>query len=293
MMARSLSRGLAALLGLTILGCSSSALTHRTWDSLSEEELQTRLSSPTADLSSRLTTQQVSGLEARMPVLLEIGRLVGHVIGAVTEVTNTDYSDEEARLPEVDEPPAQETGWGTNLYLRVACPGADPAKPRGDFSAGSVRLDSARIRSSDLRELIEGGEFLLSFEACQLGSMRVDARFPGRYTADVARLAGGIGEAGEPAFAMALSADEVEQGTTASPLGMLMVGCGSEGACDEDLRVAAEFRTEAGSFVISFQALRSFWSGGSLKLTIQGSDSLAECEYTRASAGPRLTCDAE
>lgn len=286
----------AALVGAALLGCSSAPITHRTWDSLSEEELQTRLSSPTADLSLGLTAQQVSGLEARLPALVELSRFLGQVVSAVSSVAETDYSSEESRLPAVEEAPAesQERGWGTNLYLRIACPGADPDARATDFSAGEARLDSARLRSLDVTELLKGGEFLLSFERCQLGPMKVDADFPGRYTLDVDRLKSGVGASDAPALAIALSGDEVEQGSTAWPLGMIMVGCGGSGACDEDLRVAAEFRTGVGSFVVAFRALQSFWSGQGLSLSLAGRDTTAECEYTNVPGiGPRVTCETE
>lgn len=278
------------------LGCSSKAVTHRTWHSLSEDELQTRLSAPTADLSLSLNAERVSDLETRMPALVELGRFLGQVIGAVSDVTNTDYASAEAKLPDVEEAPAEsdERGWGTNLYLRLACPGVDPLHRVTDFSAGEVRLDSDRIRSLDLRKLMDGGEFLLSFRRCQLGSMNFEAELPGRYTVDAERLRMSSSDTEAPVFAIALSADDIEQRGTASPVGLLMVGCGGSQSCDEDLRVAAELKTAAGSFVVTFRALRSFWSGQALSLRIDGADSSSECEYTNApGVGPKVICESE
>lgn len=289
-------RRVLALAGV-LVGCSPAPVEHRIWDSLSEDELQTRLESPTADLTLGLTPGTMSDLESRLPALLEMSRFLGQLIDAVAEVAKTDYSSKEQQLPELKEAPPDngEKRWGTNLYLRLACPGKDPlGVPQRDFSAGDVRLDSGVLKSLDLRALLSGGEFLLSFNRCELGPMTFDAEIPGRYTLDVSRLKSGSADTELPPLALAISGDGIDYEGTGIPLGVLLVGCGGSGSCRDDLRVAAEFKTGAGSFVATFRALQSFWSGQTLSFRLDGRGTSSVCEYTNSSGtGSKLSCQSE
>jgi hypothetical protein len=292
---RRLGLGVLCLGGL-LMSCDPGPVNHLSWTPLSEDEVQARLASPTGPLFEAEHQQVVNHVRDRLPALLEATRFLAHIVNVVSEVSETDYSDVEAKLPEVEEGPSPtaDSTWGSSFYLRVACWGKDPVLgPVKDFTAGEVRLDSPELKSLELSSLIRGGEFLLSFRKCELGPLLMDAALRGRYMVDLTELETVGGTDARPNIGLALSTDTIDYQGHPGPLGLLAIGCGGEGGCGDDVRTVAELKTEAGSYLVSFRALRSYWTQpGELAVTLRGRNSASNCSYVSGPGytQPSLTC---
>jgi len=69
---------------------------------------------------------------------------------------------------------------GTNIFVKVACPGTDLNDPSYDFSNGYVRLDSPTLSE----ESITSGGVLVSFHDCVVGDVYLDGECAAYYSTD-------------------------------------------------------------------------------------------------------------
>lgn len=286
----------------TTFGCTTEA-THQQWESLSNEEVERGLSpSATAALLEDAPTLQAA--EARMPALVESARFMGRFLGAIAEVASADTAEAEEQLPPIVVPSDtdDEQAFGTSLSLGLPCPG-DQFAPVSDFSRGGARLNSPELTSLDVDALLAGGEFLLSFEACELGPITIDGRLPGRYVVDRELLAsvGAINPGDQPLAAVALDASQLDFQGADLPLGVVAFACGGSAPCRDDVRVAAELDAgDAGTFRLSFRVTETTWTGQeAITVELAAADGTARCTftyYTAAAAAygvtgaPTLTC---
>ncbi len=294
---------LVSALTLGAVGCATEA-THQQWDSLSSQEIEAGLTpSAPADLLDVAPTLQAT--QARLPALVETARFMGRFLSAMAEVAEADTSEAEEQLPPVVLPSEGDDvrTLGTSLFLSVACPG-DQFAPVNDFSHGSARLDSPELTSLDVEALIAGGEFLLTFDACELGPITVDGRLPGRYLVDLDLLAtaGAINAGDEPVAAVALDASQLDFQGSELPLGVVAFACGGSAPCRDDVRVSAELDAgDAGSFRVNFRVTSSTWTRQeaiTVELgAVDGSSSCTFVYYTAEAAAafgvaraPSLSC---
>lgn len=285
---------------LLSLSCKNK-LTYDQWDTLTVEEVSTALNQPSGKLEDSEVMQNVQEQVAlRIPALVETARFVGHLATTVSQVnqSGTDTSS----IPESTEPENADedddvNSWSTSLYLKVACPGPQ-TEPPFDFSNGEVRLLSPELRGIDLQALINGGDFLLKFDECQLGELKVEAQLPGRYLLDPSllgypQLSNASDDPDAPDFALAFDASENSKDV---PLGVLGFACGSSTtSCSSDVRVAAEFDAgDAGTYVVQMRLTTGYWQNQKdLKVTIRGGDAESSCTVGTSSSQSAPTLDCE
>lgn len=294
---------LTLLLGCAVaaLSCSAPETGHEQWDSLTEREVVQRLGSPTGELPAASTPQNQRTLQQPLPGLFEAAHYLAQVLADLDELAADDQSDAAAELPESTTPhrDGSDKTWSTNLYLRLACPGND-VDPPFDFAQGQLRLNSPEFDGLDFAALIDQGEFLLSFDECDLGPITLDARLPGRYLPTDSPVIGTLFSDPDfvPRHLIALDASDAADGT----LGVLAVACGREDSpCREDVRLAAEVRLpNAGSYVVAFRGTRAVWydwwqhgytSTTTIDIDLIASDGTASCSAAYDTQGARLDCD--
>ncbi|HSC89834.1 MAG TPA: hypothetical protein VLC09_21305 [Polyangiaceae bacterium] len=273
-------------------GCQPE-VSHLSWNSLDQEEIDRALDEPTGTLPLREEPEILREVEARLPALLDASRFLSTVMQVAIDVGSSDANARMDELPEVTEgPKSADQTWGTSLYLRIACPG-DFESPVTDFSRGEVRLDSPSLTTLDLRELRSGGEFLLSFGECRFGKTQLDAQIPGRYLLNAERLGYFASPDPDDTPVAAVGLDlgvALRELEGVDPLGIVAVACGGKGACQEDYRFAAEFHSSAtGSYVVRGRLLRDYWSKPTdVGLEISGATFASACTYSPSGA---LACD--
>ena len=67
---------------------------------------------------------------------------------------------------------------GTQVYVRVACPGTTGVVPGPDFAAGQVRVESPALDLEDLQDLLVTGDLRASLETCQVRANTLDGTIP-------------------------------------------------------------------------------------------------------------------
>lgn len=283
------------LLGVT--SCQTPSIEHESWPPLTSEEVMSGLGSPTAEFKAIVPDNVQATLEQVLPGVIEAARFVGHVAYVVSDLSESDHTEEEDSLPKVSNAPQpDENAWGTSLYLRLACPG-DSLSPPYSFDNGELRLDSPELRGLDLGSLIAGGQFLMSFDECRIGGLHLNARFPGRYVMDVSPW--GIelppSDPDYPHFGLAIDFDVDEVN---APVGIVGFACGSTTTtCQDDVRIVAELKTSSGTFVTSLRVTSSYWNQAtSTAVEIRAKNGSSRCTLTTPHSGleilsPSLTCD--
>lgn len=287
--------GSCVFVAFLALGCADEEPPRATWTPLSEEDVVTALGSPTGEFRDVPDAAVLSEIESRLPGIVEAARFVGHMATVVENASDEDLESQESELPEVVEAPEtnEDTAWATNLYLRIACPGKS-IDPPFSFEHGEVRLESPELSGLDFSALTQEGQFLLSFSKCEVGSIKLDSQFAGRYFVDTSSLVSpsGLSAAEKPKHALAINA---QTENAESSLGVLGVACGSSTrSCSDLIRVAAEIDAGTqGTYVVAFELTRAHWSTpGSLSLTVRGASSESTCEAT-AGSNPTVSCMSE
>jgi hypothetical protein len=142
------------------------------WDDLDYEEMTEKLNNPTGSVDINSMGQ------------------VSNELLAVSAATNSFDSRVQAALSALGEEPERTEGAlvgtkhgaleGTNVFVKIACPGADLADPSSDFSDGYIRLDSPTLTE----ESISAGGILVTFHECVAGEVYLNGECAAYYSTD-------------------------------------------------------------------------------------------------------------
>lgn len=286
---------------IIVSGCSTPDAGHVTWESLSEEEVVQRLGFPTGQLNAQIVPAQAMPIERSLPGMFEAAHYLGQVLTDLDELASQDQSEAEVELPATTTPENAEDDatWSTNIYLRLACPG-EAIDPPFSFTHGELRLASPQFDGLTFSSFIDQGEFLMSFNHCDLGSVRFDAKLPGRYLATDSDLARSL-FADPNLVPRHFIAVDLRQGNSGN-LGIVALACGSATtSCRDDVLLAAEVLVpQLGTYVLWFRGTRSFWTDWSnhsysravaIDVGLIGADGRASCGASYGADGVQLACD--
>lgn len=90
-----------------------------------------------------------------------------------------DAADEDGGDEDDEEGPRQ--GRGTNVFVVIACPGANLLRPDRTFEEGVIRLESPQLLQTAVIDWQLSEDILLGFQNCRMGDVVLDGASPGYF----------------------------------------------------------------------------------------------------------------
>jgi hypothetical protein len=161
---------------VVMVGCGEVEPVH--WDPLDVAAIEQQLDAPTALLTEAALDELLASPVGDLSIveaLLALGRF------PIEQLEGT--MPEQPRGLDLD---------GTQLYVRVACPGPTEVAPDPEFRYGSISLYSERLAAEVLDELTVRGDVYGLVRDCTVGALEVDGAMRVNYDDVADRLAIGF-----------------------------------------------------------------------------------------------------
>jgi hypothetical protein len=162
-------------------GCAGAEVSYLTWDTIDLDDVQAKLDAPTATVADlKAGIEEIGDELGDLEILGGEGFNLFEAIDDPNETTPTVYESTDDQTT------------GTQIYLRLACPGPESTKPDADFAFGSIELVGPTLQIADESVAI-AGPIYMTFDECRAGGALMTGGIPGYYD-DVANRLGWDGE---------------------------------------------------------------------------------------------------
>jgi hypothetical protein len=151
-----------AMLGLAAIACNGD-IQAVSWAPLDIDQLEDDMASPTAPLNDAAIAELQATPEDEITVirgLLQVGRLIVETSGEGDMETET--RDLDVNLS------------GTQVYIRIACPGPEGTTPDSEFRFGSLTFYSPGLSKTTIDTWGAQGDMLGVLEGCIVGQYTLD-----------------------------------------------------------------------------------------------------------------------
>jgi len=147
------------------------------WEPIDVEQLKDDLANPTGEVNPETSKEVAEGLIGNEAALREVLKF----IDLIYTLSQDDQGGLTAVVPrELD---------GTNIFMRIACPGTDPLDPDTTFQQGELRLDSPSFTDEFLETFEVKGDVHMDFTECRIGPFEYEGSVPAHYDSDAAEAA--------------------------------------------------------------------------------------------------------
>lgn len=139
------------------------------WEPLDLDALKDDLANPTGEVNEDTSKEVAEGLIANEEALREVLRF----IELIYSLSQDDQGGLTAVVPRGLD--------GTNIFMRIACPGSDVANPDTSFEEGELRLDSPGFTDEFLETFEVVGDVHMDFTKCRIGPFEYEGSAPAHY----------------------------------------------------------------------------------------------------------------